>query len=159
MRLGPILVCVLLATGTASAFDGPPPYDAHALASNPRAQQNWMLKCQGCHRADAATKPLNAPPLAGEVAKVLSVSGGREYLVRVPGVATVDLPSDQVAELLNWMIFRYDPRHVPGDFRPYTGDEIAMLRKHPLRIEAAAIRRRLHAALKTAPEMSNVKGD
>ncbi|WP_246611145.1 cytochrome C [Aquisediminimonas profunda] len=133
-------------TGTAAAFDAPLSFGADALGSNPRARQNWMLKCQGCHRADATTKPLNAPPLAGEVAKVLSVPGGREYLARVPGVATVNLPSDEVAELLNWTLIRFDPAHVPRDFRPYTGDEIETLRKHPLRVEAAAMRGRLHAA-------------
>lgn len=147
MRLTPILICALLVTGTAVGYDVPSAYNASAFVDNPRAQQNWMLKCQGCHRADALTKPLNAPPLAGEISKLLSVPGGREYLARVPGVATVDLPSDEVAELLNWTIYRFDPEHIPIDFSPYTGNEIERLRKDPLRVEASAIRKRLHSAL------------
>lgn len=147
MGLKSIMLCAFLATGTAVAFKEPSTYDQSVLADNPRAQQNWMLKCQGCHRADALTKPLNAPPLAGEISKVLSVPGGREYLARVPGVATVDLPSDEVAELLNWTLYRFDPEHIPSDFSPYTGNEIEMLRKNPLRVEASATRKRLHSEL------------
>jgi len=112
-----------------------------------RAQNNWMLHCQGCHLASGDTQTRNAPPLAGQVSRVLAVAGGREYLARVPGVATTPLPDDQLAELLNWTLARFDPQHLPPDYRPYTAQEIHRLRQLPLRTEAGSVRASLQAKL------------
>ena len=46
------------------------------------AAVNYLLHCQGCHRADGAGKPGAVPSLAGEVARFLTVPGGRAFLVR-----------------------------------------------------------------------------
>lgn len=108
-----------------------------------RAEQNWMLECQGCHRPDGDGSLQTAPAMVGFVSTFLSVPGGREYLARVPGVATAPLPDDQLAELLNWTLQRFDAGHLPQDFRPYTSSEMAEWRQRPLRIEAAALRRQL----------------
>ena len=79
------------------------------------------------------------------VAQFLGVPGGREFIGRVPGVATVDLPDHRLANLVNWTIYRFDPAHVPADFKPYTPEEIGRLRQNPLRLERAATRARLVA--------------
>lgn len=115
-----------------------------------RARQNWMLKCQGCHRADASGTPATTPAMAGLVAEFLSVPDGRAYLAQVPGVATAALPDDQLAELLNWTLYRYDAGHVPADFKPYTTNEIGQLRRKPLRTEAAQVRARIIADIRSA---------
>jgi hypothetical protein len=83
------------------------------------------------------------------VARFLSVPGGREYLGRVPGVATSPLSSADLSELVNWMLWRFDKEHLPADFRPYSEAEIAQLRTAPLRLEASRIRGEL---LKKADE-------
>jgi hypothetical protein len=109
--------------------------------SNPAlARQNWILKCQGCHRPDATGTAATTPTMAGIVAKFLHVPGGREYLGRVPGVATAPISDAELADLLNWTLFRFDGAHVPADFKPYTANEIGKLRKAPLRTEAPAMR-------------------
>ena len=105
-----------------------------------RAWQNWTLNCQGCHRFDGSGSDATAPGLAGTVAKFLSVPGGREYLIRVPGVATSPLSDAELAEVVNWMLWRFDREHVPAGFRPYTAAEIAPLRARPLRLEASQMR-------------------
>jgi cytochrome c553 len=107
------------------------------------AWQNWVLNCQGCHRLDGTGSDATAPSLAGTVAKFLWVPGGREYLARVPGVATSPLSDADLAEVMNWMLWRYDREHVPSNFRPFTAAEIGPLRARPLRLEAAAMRRDL----------------
>src|SRR5436309_6952407 len=90
---------------------------APAGVANPqRAWQNWTLNCQGCHRPDGSGSAGTAPSLAGTVSKFLTVPGGREYLGRVPGVATSALPSADLAELMNWMLWRFDRQHLPADF-------------------------------------------
>jgi hypothetical protein len=105
-----------------------------------RAWQNWTLNCQGCHRFDGSGSDATAPGIAGTVAKFLLVPGGREYLIRVPGVATSPLSDADLAEVMNWMLWRFDKAHLPATFRPYTAAEIAPLRARPLRLEASQMR-------------------
>jgi len=120
-----------------------------------RAWQNWTLNCQGCHRPDGTGSEGTAPPLAGTVSKFLNVPGGREYLGRVPGVATSSLSSADLAELMNWMFWRFDQQHMPADFVPFTAEELARLRTNPLRLEAASMRT---ALLRKAEESSTAAG-
>jgi len=77
------------------------------------------------------------------VAKFLHVPGGREYLGRVPGVATAPISDAELADLLNWTLYRFDGAHVPADFKPYSASEIGKLRKVPLRTDAPAMRAEL----------------
>lgn len=117
-----------------------------------RAWQNWALNCQGCHSPDGEGFPNATPRMANEVAKFLSVPGGREYLVQVPGVSTAPLGDAELAELMNWMLPRLDPEHMPQDFKPYTAAEVKELKKHILRTEA---NRRRAELLATMPALSN----
>lgn len=117
-----------------------------------QARTDYQLKCQGCHRPDGSGDDHSNPPMHGIVAQFLTVPGGREFIGRVPGVATVDLPDDRLANLVNWTLFKFDRAHVPASFRPYTADEIGRLRQNPLRLERAATRARLVAGFaKTIP--------
>jgi len=129
------------AQSTAGVTGVPSSVPAPVGVINPqRAWQNWTLNCQGCHRQDGSGSEGTAPSLAGTVSKFLDVPGGREYLGRVPGVATSSLSSADLADLMNWMFWRFDREHMPPDFKPFTADEIARLRTSPLRLEASAMR-------------------
>ena len=108
-----------------------------------RAWQHWTLNCQGCHRPDGTGSSGTAPSLAGTVARFLSVPGGREYLGRVPGVATSPLSNADLSEVMNWMLWRFDKEHLPANFHPYTAAEIGQLRAAPLRLEASQMRAEL----------------
>lgn len=99
-----------------------------------QARIDWMLKCQGCHRPDGGGDSTSTPPLKGEVARFLSVKGGREFVGRVPGVAMTDLDDRRLAQLVNWTLYRFDAGHVPADFKPYSEAEIGALRRDPLRL-------------------------
>ncbi len=103
-----------------------------AIASGPSHGQSartmWMLNCQGCHRPDGSGTGSAVPTLPGVVARFLSVPGGREYLIRVPGVATSALSDASLAVLINWMLREFDPENVPANFTPYTEKEITTLR-------------------------------
>jgi cytochrome c553 len=139
-------------SGTADAQTPSP----GAAASSPagvgdpqRAWQHWTLNCQGCHRPDGTGSAGTAPSLAGTVARFLSVPGGREYLGRVPGVATSPLSDADLSEVMNWMLWRFDKEHLPAAFQPFTAAEIGRLRAAPLRLEASQMRAEL---LKKADE-------
>ncbi len=131
----------------AAAPAAAPLSDAAADAETPagvenaqRAWQNWTLNCQGCHRPDGTGSDTTSPSLAGTVAKFLWVPGGRDYLGRVPGVATSALSNADLAELMNWMLWRFDKEHLPSTFQPFTAAEIGQLRTQPLRLEASQMR-------------------
>jgi hypothetical protein len=141
----------MLDPGASNAADAAPtgvgvPVDAGApvgVDNAQRAWQHWTLNCQGCHRPDGTGSAGTAPSLAGTVARFLSVPGGREYLGRVPGVATSPLSNADLSEVMNWMLWRFDKEHLPGNFQPYTAAEIGQLRTAPLRLEASQMRAEL----------------
>jgi len=113
------------------------------VADARRAWRDWALNCQGCHRQDGDGSPTTAPQLAGRVAKFLRVPGGREYLARIPGIASSPLSNARLSEVVNWMLWRFDRQDLPAHFTPYTAAQIGALRVRPLRLRMAAVRRDL----------------
>ncbi|MEZ4217386.1 MAG: cytochrome C [Myxococcota bacterium] len=105
---------------------------ALALAPAPaRAdlEDDYLLQCAGCHGADGAGVPGKVPSLRG-LGALLERPGGREYLVRVPGVAQAALPDERLAALLGFVLERFaGARPAP----PYGADEVGRLRALPLR--------------------------
>ena len=135
----------VLALGGAQAEDRATPFPG--VVNPGQAHIDYMLKCQGCHRPDGSGDKVSNPPMTGIVARFLNVPGGREYLGRVPGVATTDLDNARLADLLNWTLYRFDRANVPPDFTPYGSTEIGRLRASPLRVEAASTRATLVAKM------------
>lgn len=113
---------------------------AFAADSDTRVWRHWALNCQGCHQPHGAGLPGATPPLRGVVARFTATPEGRTYLARVPGVANAPLSDADLAELLNWLLLRFDREHLSADFRPYQAAEVATLRSRPLRAEAALVR-------------------
>jgi cytochrome c553 len=137
-------LCAVAAPGlcTAQGFDPAEP-NFPGVVSMQRGWQHWALNCQGCHRADGMGTDETAPSLAGTVARFLHSPGGREYLGEVPGVATSALGDADLAEVMNWMLYRFDRSHVPANFQPYTAEEIGRLRLTPLHIDTSKLRNKL----------------
>ena len=137
-----VLVCVLMATllGAAASVAVASGEPLSGVANPAQARIDYMLKCQGCHRPDGSGDDVSNPPMNGKVAKFLQVPGGRAFLARVPGVATVDLDDARLADVLNWTLYRFDRANLPADFKPYSPHEIGRLRKTPLRTERATMR-------------------
>jgi mono/diheme cytochrome c family protein len=117
-----------------------------AAGSSESPRVLYMLHCQGCHRPDGAGLPGAVPPLAGSVARFLSVPGGRAFLVQVPGSATAPLGDADLAAVLNWMVRRFGPAAEAAAATPYAADEVARLRRAPL-VDVSATRRALLAAM------------
>jgi hypothetical protein len=113
------VVIVLAATMTASGF-------AYADDTGPRF--DFVLNCSGCHGLDARGSA-TVPSLVGSGA-LLATREGRNYLIRVPGVAQAPLSDDRLAKLMNWMLV--EVAGAPA-LEPFTADEVAQLRKEPLR--------------------------
>ena len=142
----PLLLAAMITLAASAAAQGSPA--AMTGVANPQqAQIDYILKCQGCHQPEGGGDIAHTPPLKGEVARFLQVPGGREFLARVPGVASVDLSDARLAQLLNWTLQRFDRSNMPADFEPYSAGEIAQLRRQPLRLEREATRASLLAAM------------
>jgi mono/diheme cytochrome c family protein len=91
-----------------------------------------MLHCQGCHGPDGSGAPGAVPSFRGQVAQFLRVEGGREYLIRVPGVSQSELSDARVAAVLNWIVSEFDPANRPADAAAFTSAEVAGRRRPPL---------------------------
>lgn len=111
---------------------------------------DYMLHCQGCHQAGGLGLAGAVPELKDSVARIAALPGGREYVSRVPGVAQSQLDDAAVAALLNWMLAYFDAAHLPADFRPFTAEEVAPLRRRPL-VNASETREQVLAASPALP--------
>ena len=117
-----------------------------ALADDERAHVNYMLHCQGCHLPDAEGMEGRVPPMKDFVGYFLHSEEGREFLIRVPGVAQSALGSDELAELMNWLVITHSADELPDNFRPFTGVEVDKLRMSPV-ADPEAARERLLAEI------------
>jgi len=92
---------------------------------------NYQLQCAGCHLGDGTGSAANdVPRMKGFVGNFLKVPGGREFLVRVPGMSQSALNNAQLADLLNWLM-REDGMagaSMPAHYQPYTAEEVTTLR-------------------------------
>lgn len=123
-------------------------------ASAETPQIHYMLQCQGCHRADGSGSPGAVPSLRGMMGTFLTVPGGREYLVRVPGSAQSPLSDAELARVLNWMIRAFGPPAIAADFERFRADEVARVRAFPL-TDVDAVRRALIRAIERARELES----
>ncbi|MXW46557.1 MAG: hypothetical protein F4109_12700 [Gammaproteobacteria bacterium] len=147
VRFLALCVSLLLSVG-GNASEPPDPENAPALSG---AELNWTMSCRGCHGTNAEGTEGGAPNMAGQVSRFLKVEGGRQYLVRVPGVAFASLSDAEVAELMNWMLWKFDKENIPDSFSPYDEKEVGRLREKPLLTSVAEVRRELILKIDDTP--------
>ena len=107
--------------------------DAQPAVLLPDVQVTYLERCGGCHGIQGRSAPTEVPRLQGQVGSFLCLPEGRAYLVRLPSVARSPLLDDEVAALMNFVVF--DLGGVRADrarFPPYTAAEVGELRKQPL---------------------------
>lgn len=103
------------------------------------AKANYMLNCQGCHLADGSGLPGVVPSMQGLIGNFLTVPGGRDFLVQVPGSSYSPLSDADLAELLNWILATMSDEQKALDFEPYTEAEVQRTRRHVL-VDVAKVR-------------------
>lgn len=102
------------------------------MSASADARTDYMINCMGCHKPDGSGTNGDVPSLIGSMGRFLSVPGGREYLVQVPGTAQSLLNHQRTADVINWMLYRYSEAQLPRSFAPYTEEEVALYRSVPL---------------------------
>lgn len=107
-----------------------------------RAAANYRLNCQGCHLPDGSGLRGVVPPMQGLIGNFLTVPGGRDFLVQVPGSSHSPLSNADLAELLNWILATMSGEQPPVDFEPYTEAEVQRARRKVL-VDVAKVRETL----------------
>ncbi|MET3604484.1 hypothetical protein ABIC99_002300 [Sphaerotilus sulfidivorans] len=80
----------------------------------------------GCHLADGRGAPeQGVPSMRGLAGRLLTLPGGREYLVQVPGVMNSGLSDADTARLMNWLLPQVSAETLPPGTLPYDAAEIA----------------------------------
>jgi hypothetical protein len=132
------LATIVLCWGAANAAKAFPP------------AVNYQLQCMGCHLADGSGQPGRVPSMRRSLALLSATPQGRDYIIRVPGVAQSPLSSDATAALLNWMLRNLSDLPAPPGSADYSAAEIQRLRGHPL-VQVKALRARLLRAASAKP--------
>ena len=113
---------------------------------------NYQLRCMGCHLADGSGQPGRVPSIRRSLVLFSASAEGRNYVVRVPGVAQSPLSDEDTAALLNWMARNLSDLKVPPAFVDYSEAEIHRLRDRPL-VRVNAVRARLLKAAGAKPRL------
>lgn len=108
------------------------PENMKGVANVAYAHSQYMLHCQGCHLPDGSGFPGRIPRLTDFVGNFLHIEGGREFLVQVPGSSSAPMDNETLAQVLNWILVTFSEKQLPKDYQPYTEEEVAKLRQHPL---------------------------
>ena len=150
MRATALSALLMLAQGTCAAESidmvlgrivWPRP-DAPSLATTASARAAYVLHCAGCHRVDGAGAPEKYVPDLRALGQFLLINGGREYVIKVPGVMGSGLDDHQVADVMNWLFATLARDSAPADHRPYSAAEVTQARATPL-LDVAATRSQL----------------
>lgn len=135
------IVVALLSPASSVAAVSPAPETGAAM--------NYLLHCQGCHQEDGSGRTGYVPSFRDSVSRFLAIPEGRAYLGRVPGTSQSMLDDRARADLLNWIVVRFDRQNVPRSFSPYTARELARYRRESVSqagIERARLVKLLAAA-------------
>ena len=144
MRRGVFTAALLLALWSLAA--GATAGEDAAIPRIGAVQEDFSRNCQGCHRADGAGACRTVPRIRDFVGLFTRVPGGRDYLLRVPGVVWAMLDDARLTRVLNWMLVTYSREQLAPDFTPFTEEEVAKARERPL-ANVLETRRRLIAEL------------
>ena len=105
---------------------------AESKAKTHSARSAYILHCAGCHGLDGRGVSQAQVPDLRKMADFLKVPGGREFLIKVPGVMGSALSDAEIAEVTNWMLNDGVRQPTAGRFQPYTEKEVREARLSPL---------------------------
>jgi len=129
-----VLAAIALAAAPLAALARNPARNyARAGQGYPLAAQNYELDCMGCHGVDGHGVPGKIPPLANSLARFMRTPAGRDYVLRVPGAADSPLSDRDLAAVLNWIATSFDAEDLTSQTTPFTEQEVARVRRHPMR--------------------------
>lgn len=152
MRAAALLMPVLLTLAGAAAStaagtlgrQAEPRAGAPSVAITSSVRSLYVVHCAGCHGRDGVgTRAGNVPDMR-QLGRFLQLDGGREFVIKVPGVMGSGLTDQQVADVTNWVLVTLASASVPAGHTPYDAAEVRSARA-AVPIDVAAERARLAA--------------
>lgn len=94
-----------------------------------QAQTDYVEHCGGCHGIKGNAAPADLPNLQGRVGWFMCLPEGRDYLMRLPNIARSRITdNEQLADLMNFMVFGLGGKSTPAGSRPFAPAEVAEAR-------------------------------
>lgn len=81
---------------------------------------------------------------------------GREFVIRVPGVATSSLQNGELTEMMNWLLLNFSAQELPDLFVPFSTEEVAALR---LKLEEQPQKTRVRILQRIAEKLPDLASD
>ena len=113
------------------------------------AESLYIEHCSGCHglQGDGGGELSGVPDFRGLVGAFAGIDAGRTYLLHVPGVANATISSNDIAQVLNYVMARWGGKSLPADYRPFTAAEVIERRSYIVR-DVVGLRREVVASLR-----------
>jgi len=118
-----LIGCVALLSAT---------FGVNAAAKEYTTRVAYLLHCGGCHLSDGRGNPPEVPDLRHELGRIITLPGGRDYLLRVPGASQAPVSDAQLADIMNWVLSEFNRSTLPKKFSPYTESEVSASRPNVL---------------------------
>jgi len=106
---------------------------ANIMVDPELASSDFIEHCAGCHGVGGHSAPANLPELYNRVGWLMCTPESRAYLIHLPNVAHSRIKDNaELADMLNYMVFVVGGASAPAGTKPFTAEEVARERAHPL---------------------------
>ena len=147
---GLIAVFAIVAPGLAAKGDPRAETVAHGLAAigdQELAKADYVEHCAGCHGVQGLSAPARLPELRGRVGYMMCTPATRAYLLRLPNIAKSRISDNQqLADMLNFMVFGLGGESVLPGTQPFTAREVGYERQFALTSASLVSERKRHVA-------------
>lgn len=116
-----------------------------AISDPELARGDYVEHCAGCHGVQGLSAPAKLPELRGRVGYMMCTDDTRAYLLRLPNIAKSRIADNQqLADMLNFMVFGLGGESVIPGTRPFTAGEVAHERRFALTSASLVAERQRH---------------
>ncbi|WP_372730753.1 cytochrome C [Novosphingobium sp.] len=116
-----------------------------AITDPELAKADYVEHCAGCHGVQGLSAPAKLPELRGRVGYMMCTPATRAYLLRLPNIAKSRLTDNQqLADMLNFMVFGIGGQSVLPGTKPFTAREVGFERQYALTSASLVAERKRH---------------
>lgn len=148
LALAGVVAALVSAMPAVSAGDPRAETVANGLAaiSDPElAKADYVEHCAGCHGVQGLSAPAKLPELRGRVGYMMCTADTRAYLLRLPNIAKSRISDNQqLADMLNFMVFGLGGTSVLPGTKPFTAAEVGYERRFALTSASLVRERKRH---------------
>ncbi|WP_240344590.1 cytochrome C [Novosphingobium sp. THN1] len=116
-----------------------------AIGDPELAKADYVEHCAGCHGVQGLSAPAKLPELRGRVGYMMCTADTRAYLLRLPNIAKSRISDNQqLADMLNFMVFGLGGTSVLPGTKPFTAAEVGYERRFALTSASLVRERKRH---------------